>query len=308
MAAKSNTAVAERPQTPAKAANAIPAQIEQVLVNGDLAQLQPNERVSYYNAVCESLGLNPLTKPFDYIKLNGRLRLYATRECAEQLRKINGISLEIKDRGTTEGVYSVVARAWDKEGRQDEATGAVFIGQSRGENLANALMKAETKAKRRVTLSISGLSFMDTTEAGDIPGGQFVNYDVDTGEIHEPAGGRQPANPTAPPQGQPQNRPAPAPEQPPQGTPSMNEDEWRSFRDCAPPEVRAAIEQGSLKPWLMWFREFLPTVSADLIWKHQMAWGNEINAVLAKNNANSKNLEAFLDAQAQRAQQEKPNG
>jgi len=38
-----------------------------------------------------------------------------------------------------------------------------------GESLANALMKAETKAKRRVTLSICGLGMLDETEIGSIP-------------------------------------------------------------------------------------------------------------------------------------------
>ena len=41
--------------------------METVLVKGDLAALKPQERVSYYRAVCESLGLNPLTQPFAYI-------------------------------------------------------------------------------------------------------------------------------------------------------------------------------------------------------------------------------------------------
>ena len=44
--------------------------MERVLAVGDLNQLQPAERVSYYNAVCESVGVNPLTRPFEYIVLN----------------------------------------------------------------------------------------------------------------------------------------------------------------------------------------------------------------------------------------------
>jgi hypothetical protein len=38
--------------------------------------------------------------------------------------------------------------------------------------LANALMKAETKAKRRATLSICGLGMLDETEVEDIQGAQ----------------------------------------------------------------------------------------------------------------------------------------
>jgi hypothetical protein len=51
----------------------------------------------------------------------------------------------------------------------DAAKGAVSVQGLKGEALANALMKAETKAKRRATLSICGLGFLDETEIEDIP-------------------------------------------------------------------------------------------------------------------------------------------
>jgi hypothetical protein len=145
------------------------AVIEQVLVSGDLARLTPEQRVTYYNRTCESLGLNPLTKPFAYISLNGKLVLYALRDCTDQLRKLNGVSIALESGRTFDGVHIVKARATDRIGRTDEANGAVFISQLKGEALANALMKAETKAKRRVTLSICGLGWLDESEVGDIP-------------------------------------------------------------------------------------------------------------------------------------------
>ena len=55
------------------------------LILGDLAGLKQDERLAYYKAVCESVSLNPLTKPFDYITLNGKLTLYATHACAEYM-------------------------------------------------------------------------------------------------------------------------------------------------------------------------------------------------------------------------------
>jgi hypothetical protein len=57
-----------------------PSRIEQVLLAGDLSKLNPDERVSYYLKVCDSLGLNPATKPFEYITLNGKLTLYARKD------------------------------------------------------------------------------------------------------------------------------------------------------------------------------------------------------------------------------------
>ena len=143
--------------------------IEQVLISGDLNRLTAEQRNIYYKSVCDSLGLNPLTRPFDYIVLNGKLTLYARKDCTDQLRSLRGISIRIVSRETIEGVTIVTAQATDKTGRIDESTGAVSVANLRGEALANAVMKAETKAKRRVTLSICGLGFTDESEVESIP-------------------------------------------------------------------------------------------------------------------------------------------
>lgn len=144
--------------------------LENVLINGDLAGLKAADRISYYKAVCESVGLNPLTKPFEYITLNGKMVLYALKACTDQLRSVKNISLKIVGREFSEGVYVVTAQATMPSGRCDESTGAVPIEHAKGEARANALMKAETKAKRRVTLSICGLGMLDETEIDSIPG------------------------------------------------------------------------------------------------------------------------------------------
>ncbi len=153
--------------------------IERALVTGDLASLKPEERVLYYKQVCESLGLNPLTRPFDYIVLNGKLTLYARKDATEQLRRIYGISLEIVSRERIDDVYIVTVRATDRAGRVDMATGAVSVAGLKGDALANAIMKAETKAKRRATLSIAGLGWMDETETETIPNARVVSEDYE---------------------------------------------------------------------------------------------------------------------------------
>jgi len=157
--------------------------IERVLIEGDLSGLSVEQRVAYYNKVCTSLSLNPLTRPFDYLKLNGKTVLYAKRDCTDQLRKTHRISITIVSRERIEDVYIVTARASTPDGRCDESTGAVTIASLKGENLSNALMKAETKAKRRVTLSIVGLGLLDETEIDSIRGARTVTVD---GEIVEP--------------------------------------------------------------------------------------------------------------------------
>jgi hypothetical protein len=86
------------------------------------------------------------------------LRLYALRDCTDQLRRLHGISIYIANRERMGDIYIITARAKDRTGREDESTGAVALGTLKGNALANALMKCETKAKRRVTLSIAGLA------------------------------------------------------------------------------------------------------------------------------------------------------
>lgn len=184
--------------------NGASALVEKVVVGGDLSKLTPAERLSYYSRICMSLGLNPLTRPFQYIWLNGKLTLYAGAGCTDQLRERNGVSITKIERGGDDDTYEVVAYAKDRNGREDAAIGAVAIKGLTGEARANAKMKAETKAKRRVTLSIVGLGMMDESEVG--PGfhlpdesqvtgiTEAVRADVDlaTGEITD-AGDPAPA-------------------------------------------------------------------------------------------------------------------
>jgi hypothetical protein len=171
-------------QTTNGASNHNGAVIERVVAMGDLDGLQPIERARYYSQVCESVGLNPLTRPFAYIRLNGKLTLYALRDATDQLRKLYTVSVVIVSREKVDDLCIVTARATMPDGRTDESTGAVALGNLKGEALANALMKAETKAKRRVTLSICGLGWLDETEVADVRTAKSVTVTPD-GEIVE---------------------------------------------------------------------------------------------------------------------------
>lgn len=160
--------------------------IERLVALGDLEGLQPLERAAYYRKVCESIGLNPLTQPFMYVKLNGKLMLYAKKDASDQLRKIHHVSVVIASREHVSDLCIVTARATTPDGRTDESIGAVNLAGLKGENLANALMKAETKAKRRVTLSICGLGWLDETEVQDVRTAKPVTVTPD-GVIVEPS-------------------------------------------------------------------------------------------------------------------------
>jgi hypothetical protein len=154
-------ALAPSPDSPA-------AIMERVIIAGDLAALTPEERVVYYLRVCESIGLNPLTRPFDYITLNGKLTLYPNKDAAAQLRKVQNITIADLRKELIGEIY-VVTIFGRLGSRDDVATGAVSVRGLQGESLANAYMKAETKAKRRLSLSLAGLGFADESEIEGIP-------------------------------------------------------------------------------------------------------------------------------------------
>lgn len=153
--------------------------IEQVVVQGDLSKLNPEQRVVYYKKVCESAGLNPFTRPFEYILLNGKLTLYAKKDCTEQLRKINGISIEGLDDKIIDDLYIVKARAKTKDGRTDESTGAVTIGNLRGDAKANAIMKAECVPLDYEILTKTGFKHILDLEENEI----VASVDHNTYEI-----------------------------------------------------------------------------------------------------------------------------
>ena len=155
--------------------------LEQVIIGGDLSKLTPEQRVSYYMSVCHSLGLNPQTRPFEYIQLNGRLTLYARKDATDQLRSLRGISIEKPEVAYQDTWIIVTVTGHDATGRTDSEIGVVSKTDMRGD-FGNALMKAVTKAKRRLTLSMCGLGWLDETEVETVPTAIPVKVD-DAGEI-----------------------------------------------------------------------------------------------------------------------------
>ncbi|HYF46346.1 MAG TPA: hypothetical protein VD926_09065 [Acidimicrobiales bacterium] len=170
------------------------ALVERVVMAGDLGKLSPADRLQYYRQVCESIGLNPLTQPFAYLSLNGKLVLYATKAATDQLRSLRKVSVEVTSQQTIGDIHVVNARARTPDGRTDEEVGAVNIKGLGGEALANAYMKALTKAKRRVTLSICGLGMLDESEIASIPDARPVLVN-EVGVIDAPRELPEPPNP-----------------------------------------------------------------------------------------------------------------
>jgi hypothetical protein len=158
-----------------------------LILQGDLAALHPTDKVTYYKGYCERLGLDPYTKPFDILRLNGKEVLYLTRSGAQQLNMLHKVSHQITSRRVIDdaGIYEVTCRATLPDGRHTESIGAAFVGGLKGEPYCNAMMKAETKAKRRSTLDLIGLGILSEEETTAIPGAQQVEVILDPEPVDE---------------------------------------------------------------------------------------------------------------------------
>lgn len=160
--------------------------IERVISSGDLSKMQPVDRVAFYWRTCESLGLNPLTRPFDFVNLSGKIVLYAKKDATDQLRRIHRVTIDRWEQAldaTTE-ILTVTVYGHTPDGRSDFDIGAVSLKGLGGEARANAIKKAVTQGKRRLTLSLVGLGFLDESQIEGV--GDRVDIDPDTGEIRKP--------------------------------------------------------------------------------------------------------------------------
>ncbi len=148
------------------------------LLEMDVNNLLLPQRNQYLWWFAKRQGLDPLLKPFDLLTgQDGKLKIYANRSASDQLRKIYNINIEIVERGFLQigndftEVFTVRSRATMPDGRTDESLGAIPLRKSADpDTMANAVMKCETKAKRRVTLSICGLGLPDETEVESFGG------------------------------------------------------------------------------------------------------------------------------------------
>ena len=156
-----------------------------ILATGDLAQLSNEQRVAHYLDICASLGLNPRSRPFDWLVLDNRLVLYPNKSCAEQLRRAHQISVRVLRREMAGELFCVTVEGRTPSGRTDESSKYVPVtywdrqggGRQRlvGDKLANAYAKAETGAKRRLVLSMVGLAGLPDQD--EMTGGRHVVVD-----------------------------------------------------------------------------------------------------------------------------------
>lgn len=159
----------------------------EALLQKDVNLLTVKEAAQYLYYVAKKHGLDPSTHPFDFLTQNGKRVLYANAGCADQIREKHNISIEVESvtklysDGITLIGYIVTKKATMPimiEGmyagtRTHVDAGAAGIGGLTGDALANAIMRAHTKAERRVTLGIKGLGIPDISEVDTIQGAKL---------------------------------------------------------------------------------------------------------------------------------------
>lgn len=143
--------------------------ISQLVIGGDCSKMSPENKIQYMKYRCDNLGIDIAEKPFEFIKLNGKEVMYALKSCTDALCRTRKLKREVLSREKVDDVYLVCCRATDESGRYDESIGAVSVSGLKGDALCNAIMKAETKAKRRAVLSLCGLGMLDESELETIP-------------------------------------------------------------------------------------------------------------------------------------------
>lgn len=145
--------------------------------NGSVTHLDKSTKSMLLVKLGNYLGLNQYVQPFRiYRDVNGDEFLYATKECCAELRHINGISVtDIQTSFEGELVY-VKATGINNKGRLSTEIGSVNIAVLDGQDKANGVMWATTKAKRRLTLDLSGLGVLADVEVKDMT--QVIEYNV----------------------------------------------------------------------------------------------------------------------------------
>lgn len=139
-----------------------------VAANRDTAGLRPEHRGALLNELARALKLNPLTKPVIFLKTGQGESIYVTRQGADQiaarlrLNRETVVGPEVRDILGVK-VFFCQVRVTAPDGRSEMATATLPAV-----DVLMGLMKVETKAKRRATLSIAGLGMLSEEDAEEM--------------------------------------------------------------------------------------------------------------------------------------------
>ena len=155
-----------------------PAVVEQ-LIRGDVSSVPREALLRYIFTFCERVGISPLAVPFSLMKTQRGMQLVANRNFYDAVASKYAVSRECVGEGFFEGtdLYFTRYRASTPDGRVTEDMALVDTTGLNGNDLANAIMKAHTKGRNRVTRAHLGFPFPDETEAETVPGASVVSIE-----------------------------------------------------------------------------------------------------------------------------------
>ncbi len=135
---------------------------------GDFSVLSNEERNIFVEHICETYGLDKSSVPVRFVTDNKSKKVipYLARTATDQLRMNLNISVvEQNVQFSPNGIACIVTvKVQDDKGRTDMDVGSVFLGNATGDDYAKQIMACVTKAKRRATISLSGIGILDEAE------------------------------------------------------------------------------------------------------------------------------------------------
>lgn len=142
------------------------------LRTGDLSTLPEAEQDRVLVKMCAHYGLDPILRPFCIIPAQGKKIWYPTKAATDMVASRDALTRKFKERRIDKElmICEIIMEITDGK-RIEEGTAVVSLGEfvrdpksgqiteqmMRGEAVANAIMRCETKAKRRATLAWFGM-------------------------------------------------------------------------------------------------------------------------------------------------------
>lgn len=164
--------VVQKPNLDAQLAKEI---LFQVVTGGDTSAMTVDQKLEYYRVMCNKVDIDPALTPFIFIKTKNGERLYASKSLTNQLGMKKMVSCTNTKQEMISGIFVANYRATTPDGRVTDEVGAVSVDGIVKDDLANCIMKAHSKAKRRAVLSHCGLGMLSEDET-DTMGGAQATY------------------------------------------------------------------------------------------------------------------------------------
>ncbi len=156
------------------------AVMNRFLQTGDVKPFNEVDKLKIMHGICERLGVDPVARPLELLEFNGKQVWYLSATGCEMIAAKWNMSFEIvkHEINKDEGLVECIMRGTvPQTGRKDEATAFVQcakknlkgeIEQFFGLDMANARMKCETKARRRLIKRLAGLDYIDEDDLKEI--------------------------------------------------------------------------------------------------------------------------------------------